>query len=84
MNLSEQEETKKIQHVFDCKELMTELCNKVSLFVDINEYTYGRDFHKAVDINIRDKERYLVYRATDVVEVIGFIKGIQYAKTVQN
>ena len=69
-------------HIRQCKELMQESASKVNLHVDLEEYkeeTKEGKFIEGIEINLRDKDRYLIYKAyNNVSQILGFIDGYKY------
>jgi len=65
------------EHVKDCKELMQELANKVDLQIELKEYQEKK--FNGIEILLRDKKGYLIYKTyDDVSNIIGFINGYRY------
>ena len=70
-----------INHVRQCRELMQEKANKAGLFVLLEEYTEGKSNTIHIEIKLRDKDGYLVYRSFgDVGKILGFLDGYLYHK----
>lgn len=73
--------SQEINHVKDCKELMQEIATKAGLIVILDEYVYGEKFNKGIEIKLRDKDGYLIYKSYGSIdEIIGFLKGYMYNK----
>lgn len=67
-----------INHIKQCGALLRESAIKVNLFVQLKEYKEGKnDF---IEIQLRDKNRYLIYKGYEVIQILGFIDGIKYLK----
>lgn len=69
-----------IEHVKGCKALMQESAAKANFTITLEEYNTGDKNHiHCIDINLRDKDGYLIHKSYgDVGQILGFIRGYMY------
>lgn len=66
-----------MEHIKACKEMLKESASKINMIIDLKEYNTGK--LKGIEILLRDKQGYLIYKNyDDVSNMLGFIKGYQY------
>lgn len=70
-----------IEHIENCKQLMMDAAARADLFIKLNKYDNVNTCLTGIEIQLRDKDNYLIYRShNSVLSILSFIDGYLYNK----